>query len=239
MRGWSRCGGSRPTRSRAPRASPRWTGGGTRGRTSWPTLRPGGSGPRQDNRRGTTLGWRCSERSREPSPPSWTRRREGARRPQGGTRQAQAGVGRPAHTGASPGRTDQGLAGRGDANLGPHLMVASAAGGYRCIHCSRHATSHQARRAMVRLSCRERPGLKPHTMGGVARERWNAGIGRAGTVGTITCSMLTPGRTAATSAWTADATASSGGSSSPSRAPGCRRDPSTRARSNRSRRDRS
>ncbi len=49
---------------------------------------------------------------------------------------------------------------------GPHLVVASAAGGYRCVHCSRHATSSQARRAMVRLSCRERPGLKPYTMGG-------------------------------------------------------------------------
>ena len=59
---------------------------------------------------------------------------------------------------------------------GPHLVVASAAGGYRCIHCSRHATSHQARRAMVRLSCRERPGLKPYTMGGVAWERWNEAI---------------------------------------------------------------
>ena len=29
---------------------------------------------------------------------------------------------------------------------------------------------------MVRLSCRERPGLKPYTMGGVAWERWNEAI---------------------------------------------------------------
>ena len=41
---------------------------------------------------------------------------------------------------------------------------------------SKYATSPQARRAMVKLSCRERPGVKPYTMGDVAWERWNEAI---------------------------------------------------------------
>ena len=68
---------------------------------------------------------------------------------------------------------------------GQHLVVASEGGGYRCIHCSRHATSPQARTAMVKLSCRERPGFKPYTMGGWLGKDGTkpsscAGIGRGG-----------------------------------------------------------
>ena len=126
----------------------------------------------------------------------------------------------------------------------PHLVVASEGGRYRCIHCSRHATFPQARRAMAKLPCRERPGFKPYTMGGIAWERWNEAIVvrrdmEGGTAATIASCTPSPSRTGATSAWIAGGIALSGRSSWSSHAPGCRRDPSIREHSSIFRRGRS
>jgi hypothetical protein len=59
---------------------------------------------------------------------------------------------------------------------GPHLVRASPAGGCLCTLCGRHATSHAAQRAMAKLRCRDRPGLRPRVMGPEAWEDWNSAI---------------------------------------------------------------
>jgi len=60
---------------------------------------------------------------------------------------------------------------------GPRLVRASPTGGCLCTLCGRHATSHAALRAMAKLRCRDKAGLKPRAMGPEAWEDWNSAIG--------------------------------------------------------------
>ena len=193
-----------------------------------------------------TLGWHCSEQSRGPNPPSWTQHREGDRRPRGGN---TTGVGWPWW----------GTCTRGSGS-GADRSGTCAAG-----KCEPGGRTSWLRRQRGATGASTAPGMRPPARpggpwSGSPAEKgrgssptpWGgwpgsagtrpssfAGTGRVVTAGTTTCSTHTPGRTAVTSAWTAGATASSGGSLSPSRAPGCRKGPSTHAHSNRSRRGRS